>query len=252
LKVFLDANVLWKSRIHRRGMVYSIRRTTRDRNNHSRDTVETAEVVVMEKNPRQLIEALILEKVAALAKSGKLRLTTHDDAQTASKLWARGLPYCKGGEFYGAEIHSVECSVPHSRQLGQGEKGVLLVDDFSDPLFVQVCEMLGVIQGKEVVGKKQIADAFLLFCALENDATFFLTLDRKLIAKSNANSLGIDVLWPSELLSKFLRYRVWRYVVRLIEWAPDVFVARWGRMLKRADVLIEEDEKRWIVRDKSS
>ncbi len=104
--------------------------------------------------------------------------------------------------------------------------------------------MLGAIQGGQIiVGRKQIADAFLVNCALENGADAFLTLDRKLISKIQGNEFGIEVVWPSELITKFLRFRVWRYVVSLFTSEPAIFIKVWTRLLKRAGVLIKEDDR---------
>lgn len=248
---FVDTSAIWKCRLHRR--VYALKpQTVKWRGEDiTAEVVEDGGVVVMEKNAQQLIESLLLEKVAHLVIADKIRLVTHDDALLASKLWARGDPYCRSGEFFGVDLGVVQSKIAHSREFGRGSKGVLQVHDFTDPQFIQVCEMLGAIQGGQVVGRKQIADAFLVNCALENGADAFLTLDRKLIGKMRGNEFGIEVVWPSELITKFLRFRVWRYVVSLFTSEPAIFIKVWTRLLKRAGVLIKEDDRTWTIFDKS-
>ena len=249
----MDANAIWKSRLYRRLYVTEPKTVRWAGGDVTRPVIVAESVAVFEKNPVQFIEALLLEKVARLAKSKKLRLITHADAALASRLRARGAPFCPEGEFYGAEINSVGCSISYLREFGAGSNGSFQVLDFENARFREMCELVGAIQGGQLAAKKQVPDAFLLYCAEENGATHFLTLDKKLIMKTRGpgkkHSPIPEVVWPSEILGSYWRYSLWPYVVHFIKRHPAMFATGIDRKLKNAGVVVQETNEKWTVVD---
>lgn len=255
-KVFLDANALWKARLYRRAYATAKESIHWAGRKIERPVIQPGKILVFEKQADQWLEAMLLEKVARLAKAGKIRLITHNDAKVASLLRARGGPYCPEGEFYGASVEEVDCGVPHSRVIGGGSRGEFQAHDFSNPRFRDMCKLTGAIQGEAVVAPRQVPDAFLLYCAEENGATHFVTLDGPLIHKARdlgpAFNLTKRVCWPSELLGEFLRYWAWPLVARFVKRNQKAFSNRIGYLLRRADVIVQETDKVWHVIDRKN
>lgn len=170
--------------------------------------------------PQQQQEIQWLPFIAYLAKSARLRLTTH--IEVLIEFWNIPKTDDSRGRFYGAPIENAKGPFEYSRAWG----GAGVSD--RDPQFEFVLQLRHTRfdQLKKAVGanaestsyKNQLLDAFHLLCAESERADYFLTLDEKLIRHVRQHKRWpptVQVVNPTELVGVLCRRNVVRWRDRL-------------------------------------
>jgi hypothetical protein len=144
--------------------------------------------------------------VAAFAATEAASFATN--VETKIELW--GLPSLDSetGEFYGANVLSVDAPVRYGRIMFEAnsdykEEQFRFLSSIKHNRFHELQRITGAYQGEGKLNRNQLLDAFHLWCAEHNECNFFLTLDFKLakvIAKSTAKP-KVSVVKPSEVLA---------------------------------------------------
>jgi len=150
-------------------------------------------------------EAGLLQKVANMAKSGRLILMVQSETQLET--W--GLPNMdsEDGPMYGAPVVDGDAPIHYARIVAGGGESA---DDYQldflrslrDSRFLELQRATGAYQGAGRLNSNQLLDAFHLWCAEHNHCDYFLTLDFKLqrVLKRSSMELSVSVVRPSELL----------------------------------------------------
>jgi|GEM_PF-1293288 len=128
-------------------------------------------------------DTIALRYIAALAKERKISLLSH--AEVNFELM--GLPRSKGKGpyFYGAPIQNIEGPFQYERIFvdftGRDHQFEFLCS-VKHPRFLELQRACGAFQGHDrLPNRNQLIDAFHLLCAESANASYFLTLDDKLI-----------------------------------------------------------------------
>jgi hypothetical protein len=157
-------------------------------------------------NPELKEEADLLPKVAELGKSGYVQYVIQ--TETLFESW--GLPDMDSatGAFYGAPYMNVDAPITYGRIVGgRGDPKEVqfeFLKSINSPRFTELQRMTGAYQGEKKLNRKQLLDAFHLWCAEHNKCAYFLTLDFKLtkvLRQNRQRRLFVNVVRPSELLT---------------------------------------------------
>ena len=129
-------------------------------------------------------EAELLPHLAELGKLGVIEYVIGNE--TLWESW--GLPNMdsKTGQFYGAQVKTVQAPFEYSRIVCGGdatarERQHDFLCSIKHRRFLELQKMTGAYQGKQPLNHNQLLDAFHLWCAEHNGCDFFLTLDFKAI-----------------------------------------------------------------------
>jgi hypothetical protein len=162
------------------------------------------------KDPKLLEEVELLPQIANLGKDGKIEFCTN--AENNIELLC--LPKTWGGTktcFEGMKINKVSSPVSYERLLGSAcitpkEAQFQFLQSIKDERFQFLQRKVGAHQGENAFNRKQLLDAFYIWCAEYNNCDFYLTLDFKLINYFKNQPEGLiktRILRPSELLREF-------------------------------------------------
>lgn len=156
-------------------------------------------------------EINLLDDVAAIARVGSVKLVTHLEAvwELAGNLLVPGR---MRSVFDGISVDKVGNPVPYARLLtpfpGSGASSRSLTSEFlcglQHPRYMELRRACGAYQGERQAPPNQLMDAFLVWCADDAGADFFLTTDLKLVRSVRACKsvrLDVRVTAPSELLA---------------------------------------------------
>lgn len=212
--IFLDTSVLKHSADRLiRGRIHEVTRTWGD-TPVTMDVTQFVEVFPNAKVSRTLADELrYLPFIADLARTGRLRLATHQEV----KFEFGGLPKTDDprGRFYGAPIEDGPDPFAYGRIIA-GWSRVASVDpqfDFvkgiTDRRFQQLRRAVGAQESSKHF-KNQLLDAFHILCAETARADFFLTTDLKLIrhvAQHKAYPPTCRVVSPAQLVRTLVARR---------------------------------------------
>lgn len=128
-------------------------------------------------------EADLLKDVAELGKSGSVEFV-----QTTEALYEEwGLPNMdsESGRFYGAPIRFIDAPFRYERVMGGmgidgGAEQYYFLASIQTPRFLEIQRASGAYQGKNLLNRNQLIDAFHVWCAESYGCAFLLTLDFKL------------------------------------------------------------------------
>lgn len=158
-------------------------------------------------NPELKAEAELLPTLAEVGKRGEVKYVIQ--METLLESW--GLPKMDSetGKFYGAPIESVEAPIKYSRVVfGLNYKARDMQFDFLSSIkhdrFLKLQKITGAYQGPGKLIRRQLLDAFHIWCAEHNRCDYFLTLDFNLVKESRRPNrhLLVEVVKPSELVEK--------------------------------------------------
>lgn len=152
----------------------------------------------------------LLDDVAALARAGSVRLVTHLEA--VWELLGNLQPGRSRLVFDGLSVEKIGNPVPYTRSLtpfpGSSATARSLTIDFlrglRHPRYMELRRACGAYQGELPVPPNQLMDSFLVWCADDAGADYFLTTDLKLVRTVRACKsvrLDVAVVAPSELLA---------------------------------------------------
>lgn len=150
-------------------------------------------------------EAGLIQKVAEMAKSGRLMLMIHFETQLET--W--GLPHMdsEDGSLYGAPLVDADAPIHYGRTSAGGGKSAYdhqleFLQSLRVPRFLELQRATGAYQGPGKLNRNQLLDAFHLWCAEHNSCNYFLTLDFKLqrVLERSPTELNVSVVRPSQLL----------------------------------------------------
>lgn len=180
-------------------------------------------------------DTVALRFIAALAKEGKIRLLMHQEVLFE----LMGLPRTVGGpKFYGAPIQNVEGPFQYGRIAFDGsgrDYQYEFLCSVDHARFTELQRACGAYQGADKPPQRnQLLDAFHVLCAESASATYFLTLDDKLIrvlmSRSPRKTL-VTLVTPKRLLVSLVRHHpVWLWSM----WRERRRLARSGRNLAAA------------------
>ena len=230
--VFLDTNVL-KASVDTR-LVFVPEPQKLDWGGREFD-VEVHRPVSVNQNTKYLAQGkrerfedtVALRFIAALAKEGKVRLLMHQEVLFE----LMGLPRVVGGpKFYDAPIQNVEGPFQYSR-IGFDGTGRDYQYEFlcgvKHARFTELQRACGAYQGADKpLQRNQLLDAFHILCAESASATYFLTLDDKLIRVLMSRAprkTSVTLGTPKRLLVSFVRHHavwlwsIWRERRRLLK-----------------------------------
>jgi hypothetical protein len=154
-------------------------------------------------------EVELLPKVAALATGGIVEFVIN--VETLMEVW--GLPDLDSetGRFYGAPYKGVDAPVEYGRIMfdcGTHYKDLQLefLLSLKHERFNKLQRITGAYQGANKTNKRQLLDAFHLWCAEHNNCDFFLSLDFTLarVVEKSKSKPAVPIVRPSELLGRFI------------------------------------------------
>jgi len=134
-------------------------------------------------------EVDLLPQVAKLGKANRLRFQIQ--VETKFESWGLRNMDSQTGEFYGAEIETIEAPIQYGRVMfGFGMDSERMQYEFlarqSHPRFKELQRATGAFQGNNPLNKNQLLDALHFWCAEYNGCEYFLTLDFKLVRMLNS------------------------------------------------------------------
>lgn len=158
-------------------------------------------------DPALKFEAGLLAQVADLGKRGLIEFLIN--IETLFESWWLPNMDSLSGKFYGAPLRMVEAPIRYGRLTMAGfrdprkEQFQFLVS-LNHKRFHQWQRATGAYQGKPDQRRRQLLDAFHLWCAEHNECEFFLTLDFKLIRilQTAGHESCVQAVKPSELLER--------------------------------------------------
>jgi hypothetical protein len=158
-------------------------------------------------NPELKAEAALLPSLAKAGKTGVVNYVIQDE--TLFESWGIPKMNSETGKFYDAPCENVEAPIKYSRALvGAGfdarDTQFRFLSSINSKRFLELQKMTGAYQGPGKLNRKQLLDAFYLWCAEHNDCDYFLTLDFKLIKvlRKQKSRLLCEVVRPSELMNR--------------------------------------------------
>ena len=152
-------------------------------------------------------EADLLTSLAHLGKCGAIEFLVN--VETLLESW--GLPNMDSetGLFYGVPLKEADAPIQYGRIMFEafrdaGEEQFRFLSSLNDNRFLEWQKATGAYQGRSGTNKRQLLDAFHLWCAEHNECEFFLTLDFKLIKvlRSGRHQSSVQAVKPSELLQR--------------------------------------------------
>lgn len=209
--VFVDSNVFKHAAVALPRFFPRVRRLRRGCELIEVVVHDLCEVNPLDRLPKQSAElqseASLLPRIADLAKSNSLRLTTHIEV----KFELMGMPNLDSntGILFGAPVEALKGFSSNGRIVMSPchdfyELRDQYLSGISDQRYKELCGV--VTGGGGAKGRKrsnQLADAFFLWCAERAKCAYFLTLDFILIKQIRAAKslqLRMLVVKPSELL----------------------------------------------------
>jgi len=165
-------------------------------------------------NRERFEDTVSLRFIAALAREGKIRLLMHSEVLFE----LMHLPRVTGGpRFYDAPIQTIEGPFKYSRILIDGtgrDYQYEFLANVKDHRFAELQRACGAYQGKEKpLNRNQLIDAFHILCAESASATYFLTLDNKLIrvlTNGKNRKTSVTPITPKRLLiSLVCHHPIW-------------------------------------------
>lgn len=212
--IFLDTSVLKHSADRLiRGRTHKVTRMWGDKP-VTMDVTQFVEVYPNANVNSTLAEELqYLPYIADLAKTGRVRLTTHQEVKF--EFW--GLPKTDDprGRFHGAPIEEGPDPFPYGRLIAgwsavpKSDPQFDFVNGITHPRFQQLQQAVGA-QASSGHYKNQLLDAFHLLCAETAAAEFFLTTDLKLVRHVSQHKRyppACRVVSPAQLVHAMITQR---------------------------------------------
>ncbi|MBU1223277.1 MAG: hypothetical protein KKA22_00275 [Gammaproteobacteria bacterium] len=247
--IFLDTNILKASVDSRLALLPRHEKITwGDRDFeievHSPVRVNQNTKFLAQGNHERFQDTVALRYIAAFAKERKIALLTHEEVIFE----LMGLPRATGGKmFYGAPISKVPGPIQYSRIIfdGSGEDHQYeFLCQIQHPRFKELQRICGAYQG---IGKpphrNQLLDAFHILCAEHASASYFVTLDNKLIrmlTKRQTPVTAVTPITPKQLLITLVTRRptwLWSF------WREKRRLAKSGRRLELA---VQDASDEWV------
>jgi hypothetical protein len=155
-------------------------------------------------NRNRFEDTVALRFIAALAKEAKIRLLMHQEVLFE----LMGLPRVAGGPtFYDAPIQNVDGPFQYGRTVVDGtgrDHQYEFLCGVKHARFTELQRACGAYQGADrPLQRNQLLDAFHVLCAESAAATYFLTLDDKLIRvlmSGSPRKTSVTLITPKQLL----------------------------------------------------
>lgn len=184
-------------------------------------------------NTERFEDTVALRFIAALAKENKIRLISHQEVS----IELMGLPRATGGNtFYGAPINNVAGPFQYDRVVIDGtgrDYQYEFLSTVKHDRFSELQRVCGAYQGAgKPLNRNQLLDAFHILCAESASASYFLTIDDKLIrvlTNQPRRQSSVMPITPKRLLVTLLCSRpTWFWSI----WRERKRIAKSGRKLR--------------------